>query len=263
VRFERVSFGYDASPVLHDASFDAPAAAMTALVGPSGAGKSTVASLLGGLIEAGQGEIRVGGVPLSALDGAQRAATIGVVSQDIFLFRGSLLDNLRLGRPGATEAESRRALRIAQLEACVDALPEGWHTEIGEGGARLSGGERQRLAVARALLADTPVLVLDESTAFADSRTERRFLDALREGCPGTTLIVIAHRLYTVRDAARIVVLDAGRVVAEGDHDTLLRRCPLYARMWAAQSHDDAWTLGTRASPAPSPIDDASEVTHG
>lgn len=266
VAFERVRFGYGDAPVLHDLSFEAAAGRMTALVGPSGAGKTTVASLLGGLVEPGAGEIRIGGVPLAALGDAQRAAAIAVVSQDTFLFRGSLLDNLRLGRPEASEADARRALRIAQLDALVDSLPEGWHTDIGETGARLSGGERQRLAVARALLADTPVLVLDESTAFADSRTERRFLDALREACPDKTLIVIAHRLYTIREAAHIIVLDAGRLAGAGDHDTLLRDCALYRRMWDAQSHDDAWTLGTRSAPEPAwfGVDlPPSEIAHG
>jgi ATP-binding cassette, subfamily B, bacterial IrtA/YbtP len=262
VTFEQVRFGYGDTPVLHDLSFEAPAARMTALVGPSGAGKTTIASLLGGLVEAGAGEIRIGGAPLAALGDAQRAAALAVVSQDTFLFRGSLLDNLRLGRPDASEDDARRALRIAQLDALVDALPEGWHTEIGEGGARLSGGERQRLAVARALLVDTPVLVLDESTAFADSRTERRFLDALRAGCPDKTLIVIAHRLYTIRDAAHIVVLDAGRIAGAGEHDALLRDCALYRRMWDAQSQDDAWTLGTRATSTRAPAA-SSETAHG
>ncbi|MCA8093726.1 ABC transporter ATP-binding protein/permease [Burkholderia anthina] len=265
IAFDRVRFGYGDAPVLHDLSFDAPAGRMTALVGPSGAGKTTVASLLGGLVEPGAGEIRIGGVPLSLLGDAQRAAAIAVVSQDTFLFRGSLLDNLRLGRPDASEADARRVLRIAQLDALVDTLPQGWHTEIGEAGARLSGGERQRLAVARALLADTPVLVLDESTAFADSRTERRFLDALRDGCPDKTLIVIAHRLYTIRDAARIVVLDAGRIAGTGDHAALLRDCALYRRMWDAQSQDATWTLATRAAPDPALIRSRampSEIAH-
>lgn len=249
LRFDGVCFGYAGMPVLRELSLEIPAGRMTALVGPSGAGKSTLASLLGGLIVPERGSIAVGGVPLAAIGEAQRAGLIAVATQEAFLFRGSLLDNLRLGRPEADETQVRDALCIAQAEAFVDALPEGWHTRVGERGVRLSGGERQRIAIARALLVDTPILVLDEATAFADSRTERRFYRALREACPDKTLLVIAHRLYTVRDAAQILVLQSGRLVDAGDHPGLLQRCPLYREQWQAQEQDDGWAISAVTGP--------------
>lgn len=236
VQLSGISVSYGSRQVLSDVSFPIPAGRMTALVGPSGAGKSTIASLLGGLIEADQGRILVGDCPLADIDDAQRAATIAVVAQHAFLFRGTLLSNLKLGRPDADEDQVRQALRVAQAEAFVDALPEGWHTHVGERGLTLSGGERQRLAVARALLANTPVLVLDESTAFADSRTEKYFYEALHRTYPDLTVLTIAHRLYSVKDAANIVVLDHGSVVASGDHASLMQTCALYRQMWQAQA---------------------------
>ncbi|MGE8655511.1 MAG: ABC transporter ATP-binding protein [Achromobacter sp.] len=258
LHFDNVGFSYGKSSVLHDLSFNVPAGKVTALVGPSGAGKTTVASLLGGLIASDYGEISIGGAPLIAIGEAQRARLISVVAQDTFIFRGSLLENLRLGQPDADDAQVRHALRIAQAEAFVDALPEGWHTQVGEAGISLSGGERQRIAVARALLANTPILVLDESTAFADSRTERRFFEALREACPDKTLLIIAHRLYTVKDASQIVVLQAGSLRDTGDHDSLLRRCALYRQMWEAQAQEETWTVRARGGVPP-----IREVAHG
>ena len=257
LHFDSVGFSYDEAPVLHDVSFTVPAGQVTALVGPSGAGKTTVVSLLGGLIEPTRGDVRIDGTSLAAIGEAQRAALIAVVTQDTFLFRGSLLENLLLGRPDADEVQVRQALRTAQAEAFVDALPDGWHTQVGERGVTLSGGERQRIAMARALLADTPILVLDEGTAFADSRTERRFFQALRDACPDKTLLIIAHRLCTVKDAAQIVVLQAGHLLDAGDHDSLLQRCPLYRQMWHAQAQEEIWTIRTEGRAVP------REVVHG
>ncbi|MGC0151754.1 ABC transporter ATP-binding protein [Chromobacterium vaccinii] len=251
VALEGVSFRYGERAALRDCTLSAPAGSMTALVGPSGAGKSTVAALLGGLIEAQQGRVRIGGADLAGLDEARRAGLVAVASQHPFLFRGSLLDNLKLANPNADEAALRRALRIAQAEELVDALPDGVNCVVGERGDGLSGGERQRIAIARALLADTPVLVLDECTAFADSRTEQRFFRQLRKECSGKTLLVIAHRLYTISDADRIVVLDGGEAVDAGRHDELLERCSLYRDMWQAQALAESWALaGTEGAVA-------------
>jgi ATP-binding cassette subfamily B protein IrtA len=243
VRFEHVFFAYANAPVLHDVSLHLPAGSLTALVGPSGAGKSTVAALLAGLLQADAGRIRIGGVALDALDEGARTALIALATQDAFLFRGSLLDNLRLGRPDASDAQVRQALRVAQADGCIDALPAGWHTHVEERGVRLSGGERQRIAIARALLADTPILLLDEATAFADSRTERRFYQALRAAYPHKTVLVIAHRLSSIAGAAQILVMDQGRLVARGAHADLLRRCPLYHDLWQRQFDSEQWHI--------------------
>ncbi|MDN2672171.1 ABC transporter ATP-binding protein [Janthinobacterium sp. SUN026] len=243
VRFEHVFFAYANAPVLHDVSLHLPAGSLTALVGPSGAGKSTVAALLAGLLQADAGRIRIGGVALDALDEGARTALIALATQDAFLFRGSLLDNLRLGRPDASDAQVRQALRVAQADGCIDALPAGWHTHVEERGVRLSGGERQRIAIARALLADTPILLLDEATAFADNRTERRFYQALRAAYPHKTVLVIAHRLSSIAGAAQILVMDQGRLVARGAHADLLPRCPLYHDLWQRQFDSEQWHI--------------------
>ncbi len=257
VQLTGVHLSYDDRPVLCDVSFTIPAGQVTALVGPSGAGKSTIASLLGGLIEPDLGEIRVGECLLANMNDAQRAATIAVVAQDAFVFRGTLLSNLKLGNPKASDEQVRQALRVAQAEAFVDGLPEGWHTHVGERGLTLSGGERQRLAVARALLANTPILVLDESTAFADSKTEKAFHDTLHRTYPDLTVLTIAHRLYSIKDAANIVTLEHGSVVGSGGHSHLMQTCPLYRNMWlaqASQQHDSEKQTG--------PVSQSGEKTH-
>lgn len=243
--FDRVSVSYDGRPVLENVSFRLPAGGVTALVGPSGAGKSTVAHLLGGLIDPDSGEIRVDSTPLSALDAHERSRLIAVAAQEAFLFRGTLMDNLRLARPDANaDADAvRRAVRIAQAEAFIAALPDGYDTGVGERGTRLSGGERQRITIARALLSDAPVLVLDEATAFADSRTERHFFQDLRAACPDRTLLVIAHRLTAIERADQILVLDAGTLIDAGRHPDLLARCPLYRTLWHRQFDGEDWSI--------------------
>ena len=243
VVFEQVSFAYDGRTVLDGVSFTLPEGGFTALVGPSGGGKSTIAHLLGGLIAPVAGTIRIGATPLAALGESDRARLITVASQESFLFRGTLLENLCLGRPEATEAQVRQAVRVAQAEDLVAALPEGYQTQVGERGTRLSGGECQRIAIARALLCDSPVLVLDEATAFADSRTERRFYQALRATWPDKTLLVIAHRLTTIGHADQVLVLERGRLVARGRHDGLLVESPLYRALWQRQFDSESWSL--------------------
>lgn len=248
VTFDAVSFSYEQQPVLQHIDLHLPAGQMTALVGPSGSGKSTLAWLLGGLLEPGSGNIRIGGQPLSSFSEATRAATVGVVSQEVFIFQGSLLDNLRLGRPEATLAQIYSALRVAQAEDFVRALPQGLDTLMDERGVRLSGGERQRIGLARVLLAETPVLVLDEATAFADSRTEHRFYQALRAMWPDKTLLVIAHRLSSLCDAEQIVWLEHGVIQACGTHPQLLASNSAYATQWRHQFHSEDWAIRERGT---------------
>lgn len=247
VRFEDLCFSYDEQPVLNHIDLCLPAGQMTVLIGPSGSGKSTLAWLLGGLLEAGSGQVSIAGRPLAGMSDVTRAATVGLVSQEAFLFQGSLLDNLLIGRPDASEEQIFTALRVAQAEDFVRALPQGLHTQLDERGVRLSGGERQRIGLARVLLAETPILVLDEATAFADSRTEQRFYRDLRQAWPDKTLLVIAHRLSSVRDAEQIVLLDHGVLIDRGRHQQLLERSPLYAQQWLRQFETDQWSIRNRS----------------
>ncbi|MGA9705005.1 ABC transporter ATP-binding protein [Pseudomonas sp.] len=243
VTFEDVSFNYQQQPIVRHIDLVLPAGQMTALVGPSGSGKSTLAWLLGGLLDADCGRVLLDGKPLSAFSDAARAAAVGVVSQDAFIFQGSLLDNLRIGRADATPGQIATALRVAQAEDFIRALPQGLDTQMDERGGRLSGGERQRIGLARALLAETPVLVLDEATAFADSRTERRFYQALRDTWPDKTLLVIAHRLTSISEAEQIVLLEHGVIRDRGTHAQLLVRSSAYATQWQHQFDSEDWTI--------------------
>jgi ATP-binding cassette subfamily B protein len=212
---------------------------VTALVGPSGSGKSTLAALLARFHDPTAGTITVGGADLRAIAPAELHRHIGFVLQDVRLLHASVAENIRLGRPRATDAEIRDAARAARVHDRIEALPEGYDTVLGAG-VQLSGGEAQRVSIARALLGDPPVVVLDEATAFADPDSEAAIQDALSTLAAGRTLLVIAHRLATVTAADRIVVLDAGRVTEQGTHTDLLAADGRYARMWRAQQPDAA-----------------------
>jgi ATP-binding cassette subfamily B protein len=176
---------------------------------------------------------------------------VSLVFQDVFLFSGSVAENLRLARPGASDAELQQAARLARAHDFISQLPQGYDTLLGERGARLSGGERQRLSIARAILKQAPILVLDEATAFTDPENEALIQDALAEICRDKTVLVIAHRLATVADADRIVVLDQGRVIDQGRHAELCDRCPLYQRLWADQQQAAHWEIGGTDQPVP------------
>ncbi len=187
--------------------------------------------------------MRIGGKDLRDLSLAGLNALVSYVSQDNFLFNRSLADNIRLGRPEATDEEVLRAAEAAQCADFIDALPEGIHTLAGDCGNRLSGGERQRITLARALLADAPVLVLDEATAFSDAEHERRIEAVLNQACGDKTRLVIAHRLQTICDADQICVLDGGRIQDIGTHEELLARCAIYKRLWQANEESDVWQI--------------------
>ncbi|MGE5170700.1 MAG: ABC transporter transmembrane domain-containing protein [Rudaea sp.] len=238
IAFENVTFRYPSrpdAPALDRLALDVRGSEKVALVGPSGAGKSTVFQLLLRFYDPEAGHIRIDGVDLQTADPREARRRVALVPQDPVIFAGSVLDNVRYGRPDATEAEVRAACDAAYATEFIEALPQGLASPLGERGVRLSGGQRQRLAIARAILADRPILLLDEATSALDAESERIVQRALAHLMAGRTVLMIAHRLATVRHADRIVVMDRGRIVAVGTHDVLVRDNPLYARLAALQ----------------------------
>ena len=209
-------------------------------MGPSGAGKSTVARLLYRFYDVDAGEVRINGSNIATLKQDSLRASIGMVPQDTVLFNDTLMHNLRYGRPDASDAEVREAATLAHLDGFIERLPAGYETTVGERGLKLSGGEKQRIAIARAILKRPAFMLFDEATSSLDSGTEQAILTALTEVARSRTTVVIAHRLSTVQDADRIIVLDKGEVVDRGTHSELLARGGLYAELWAMQQRDRA-----------------------
>jgi len=236
IRFEGVGFAYDDRTILQDVSFAARPGELVALVGLTGAGKTTLASLLPRFFEPTAGRITIDGVDVRDYDLRSLRERIALVPQEAVLFAGSIADNIRYGRLDASQAEVEAAARAAHVHAFVERLPHGYESLVAEAGATLSGGERQRLGIARALLKDAPILILDEPTSSLDSISEEIVFDALRRLRAGRTTLVIAHRLSTIRDAARILVLHDGHVLAQGTHDELMESNELYRRMCARLS---------------------------
>jgi len=221
--------------VLYDVSFRAAPGEMVALVGPSGAGKTTISHLVPRLYDVRRGAVRINGVDVRDATLASVRRTVGVVTQDAHLFHETIRSNLLYAKPSAREEELRQALAAAQILPLVDSLPDGLDTVVGDRGYRLSGGEKQRIAIARLLLKAPAVVVLDEATAHLDSESELAVQEALARALSGRTSIVIAHRLSTVRDADKILVVEAGRIVEEGTHEALLERGGLYAELYRTQ----------------------------
>ncbi|NLU78286.1 ABC transporter ATP-binding protein [Micromonospora sp. HNM0581] len=245
VELTDVSFAYHPDrDVLTGVSIKAEAGRVTAIVGPSGSGKTTVARLVSRFFDVSAGSVRVGGVDVREMAVDQLMDTVAVVFQDPFLFHDTVRANLTLGRPDLDDEAVQRAARAARCHDFILALPQGYDTVVGERGATLSGGERQRLSIARALLKDAPVVVLDEATASTDPENELWIQEAVANLAAGRTLLVIAHRLTTVRDADQIVVMSDGRVVETGRHDELLATGGTYAGLWADATTSARWSLG-------------------
>lgn len=238
LEFVGVSFGYGADPVLADVTLRIPAGQSVALVGPSGAGKSTFVNLVPRFFDPRQGLIRIDGHDLRSVRQADLRANIALVSQEPVLFNESILENIRLGRPSATDAEVREAARLAGALEFIEAQPEGFRTKVGERGGRLSGGQRQRVSIARAFLKDAPVLILDEATSALDTDTERGIQQSLALLMKGRTTLIVAHRFSTIRDVGRVLVFDAGRIVADGPREQVYASSELFRRLWDNQSKD-------------------------
>jgi ATP-binding cassette, subfamily B, bacterial len=237
IHFERVTFGYDAGrPTLHAIDLEIQPGETVAVIGPTGAGKSTLASLLPRFHDPWSGRVTLDGVDLRDVQVKSLRSQVAVVLQEPFLFPMSIADNIAYARPHATRAEIEAAARAANADAFIGRLPRGYDTVIGERGATLSGGERQRLSIARAILKDAPILILDEPTSAIDSLTEVSLLEAIRRLMKGRTTLIIAHRMSTIAGADCIVALERGRIVERGSHAELLRRGGVYARYYAMQS---------------------------
>ncbi len=247
VRLQDVCFRYNDrdGDVLHNINLDLPAGSFTALVGPSGGGKSTVARLIARFWDVGSGKIAISGIDIRQIPLAQLSELVSFVTQDNFLFNCSLLENIRLGKPSASNEEVYAAARAAQCEEFISRLDLGWATSAGEAGSKLSGGERQRVAIARAILKNAPIVILDEATAFTDPENEDKLQRSIAALTKGKTLLVIAHRLSTIKNADQIVLLDQGRIAASGTQEELLVNSPLYREMWNAHIGAKAWAANS------------------
>lgn len=246
VELKEVRFSYTKeanSEVLHGIDLKLPQGSFTALVGPSGGGKSTVARLISRFWDVTEGKICIGGVNIKDMPLSQLSDIVSFVTQDNFLFGCSLMENIRLGNPKASDEEVYEAARAAQCEEFIQKLPKGYGTPAGEAGKRLSGGEKQRIAIARMILKNAPVVILDEATAFTDPENEEKIQHSIAALTKGKTLLVIAHRLSTIRQADNIVVLKNGRILAQGRQEELLDTCPLYRQMWQAHIGAKEWAV--------------------
>ena len=236
VEYSDVSFGYTGKNVLNHISFSMKKGEMTALVGPSGSGKSTIASLLARFWDIREGTIKLNGKDIKNISLGRLMDQISMVFQRVYLFKDTIYNNIAMGRPDATREEVVEAAKKARCYDLIRSLPEGFDTVIGEGGASLSGGEKQRISIARCILKDSPIVILDEATASVDADNERAIQEAISELCKNKTLLVIAHRLKTIKDADQILVVSDGKIIERGNHDKLMEEDGIYARMVSVQA---------------------------
>ena len=236
VEYSDVSFGYTGKNVLNHISFSMKKGEMTALVGPSGSGKSTIASLLARFWDIREGTIKLNGKDIKNISLGRLMDQISMVFQRVYLFKDTIYNNIAMGRPDATREEVVEAAKKARCYDLIRSLPEGFDTVIGEGGASLSGGEKQRISIARCILKDSPIVILDEATASVDADNERAIQEAISELCKNKTLLVIAHRLKTIKDADQILVVSEGKIIERGNHDKLMKEDGIYARMVSVQA---------------------------
>lgn len=250
IAFEIVDFSYDETPLLHGVNFTVPQKTMTAIVGPSGSGKTTLLRLIARFWDVDAGAVRIGGADVRQVSTEDLMRRISIVFQDVYLFDGTIRENIRLGRPDATDAEITEAARLACVDEIAARLPGGLEARVGEGGSILSGGERQRVSIARAILKDAPIILLDEATAALDPINETAVQRALQALTKNKTLVVVAHRLQTVRAADQILVLGEGTIAERGSHDELLAAGGRYAAFWNERRRAAGWRLGDAPSPS-------------
>ncbi len=244
IAFEKVGFQYNRDEVLREVSFTIPQGKVTALVGPSGSGKSTVSRLIARFWDVNRGSVTIGGLNIREIDPERLLSYISIVFQDVVLFNDTLYNNIRLGKQDATEEEVIRAAKLARCHEFITRMPDGYQTLIGENGSTLSGGERQRISIARALLKNAPIVLLDEATASLDPENEVYIQEALSHLVKGRTVVVIAHRLRTVAGADQILVLNNGALVEQGSHEELMIQQGLYAKLYRIQQESLGWKIG-------------------
>ena len=243
ISLEHISFGYGGRQVIHDISLEIPEHTTCAIVGPSGSGKTTLCNLIARFWDVQEGTVRIGGKNVRDYTADSVLEYISMVFQNVYLFHDSVENNIRFGRPEATREQVIAAAKRACCHDFILSLPDGYDTIIGEGGSTLSGGEKQRISIARAILKDAPIIILDEATSSVDPENEQALLSAIQELTKDKTLISIAHRLSTVRNADQIVVIDQGRIVQQGKHTDLLQKDGIYRKFLSLRTRATGWRL--------------------